>query len=181
MESHGHSSHRWDQSFDSIEALRAAGFAGFATAADLAGSRCAEVPVARGVYAIVRESALPPVFLSRSVAGHYRGRDPSMPIETLTERWVAGAIVLFIGEAGGTGVRGQLQQRIKRHVRFGGGAAIGARGGRFVWQLRDHRSLLFSWIVCGDAGEWAAELRAAFQGRYGALPFANEAGDGGES
>ena len=181
MESHVQLSHCWDQSLDSIEALRAVGFEGFATVADLGGSRCAEVPVVRGVYVIVREPALPPSFLSRSVAGHYRGRDPSVPIETLTKRWVAGAIVLFIGEAGGTGVRGQLQQRIKRHLRFGGGAAIGAQGGRFVWQLRDHRALRFGWMACDDACERAAELRAAFQGRYGAPPFANEAGDGGES
>lgn len=181
MDSHGNSSRRWDEALDSIESLRAADFTGFATVADLAGSRCAEVPVARGVYVIVRETALPPLFMERSVAGHYRGGDPSMEVETLAERWVAGAIVLFIGAAGGTGVRGQLQQRIKRHLRFGGGAAIAARGGRLVWQLRDHRALRFGWMACDDAGERAAELRAAFQRRYGAPPFANEAEDGGES
>lgn len=173
-------SHRWDGVLDSVDSLRAAGFAGFATVAGLAGSRCAEVPVARGVYVIVREPALPPLFMSRSVAGHYRGRDPSRPVDTLTGRWVAAATVLFIGEAGGTGVRGQLQQRIKRHLRFGGGAAIGAEGGSFVWQLRDHRALRFGWMVCDDPGERAAELRAAFRGRYGAAPFANEEEDTGE-
>jgi hypothetical protein len=170
---------RWGEALGSIESLRAAGFAGFATAAELAGSHGVEVPVARGVYVIAREPALPPEFMPRSVAGHYRGHDPSVPIEALTKRWVAGAIVLFIGAASGAGVRGQLQQRIKRQIRFGGGAAIGARDGRFVWQLRDHRALRFGWMACGDAGERATEIRAAFLERYGAIPFANEAEDAG--
>jgi hypothetical protein len=159
--------------FDTIEELRAIGFEGFATVSDLIGSRCAEVPVARGVYVVVRDGTAPPRFLPRSGAGHFRGQDPTVPVAELEARWIPGAILLYVGEAGGTGVRGQLQQRIKRRLRFAQGARVGAWGGRTLWQLADHRSLRFAWMPCEDPRGAEAHLLAAFQRRHGALPFAN--------
>jgi hypothetical protein len=159
--------------FDSIDALRAAGFEGFATVADLARSGCLEVPIARGVYVIVRNSVEPPRIMPSSMAGRYRNENPSVKPEVLQEKWVPGAVVLYVAAADGTGVRNQLQQRIKRSIRFGGGAAIGAARGRYVWQLADHRKLLFAWQLTEEAPVLAARLLAAFEARYGAPPFAN--------
>jgi hypothetical protein len=156
-----------------IEELRADGFTGFATAADLIGSRCAEVPVARGVYLVIRDGEAPPRFLPKSGAGHYRNQDPTVPVADLEAKWVPGAMVLYVGEAGGTGVRGQLQQRIKRHLRFAQGARIGAWGGRYLWQLADHRGLRFAWKVCEDPVAEKAHRLSVFERHTGALPFAN--------
>jgi hypothetical protein len=159
--------------FDSIESLRAVGFDGFATVAELAGSRCAEVPVARGVYLVVREPALPPKFMPSSAAGMFRGQKASVKPETLAEKWVRDAIVLYVGQAGGTGVRGQLQQRIKRYIRFGSGKSVAHWGGRYVWQLADHRRLRFAWMPSEEPAALEARMLEVFAARFGALPFAN--------
>ncbi len=157
---------------ESAEALRAAGFEGFATVADLARSGCLEVPVARGVLVVVREPADPPRFMPSSPAGRYRGMNPSVKPEVLEKRWVPGAVVLYVAAADGTGVRNQLQQRIKRSIRYGSGAAIGAEGGSALWQLADHRRLRFAWRAGEGATELAAAMLAAFEARHGAPPFA---------
>ena len=159
--------------FDSIDTLRAAGFDGFGSVNDLMGSRCAEVPVARGVYVVVREPALPPRFMPSSAAGMFRGKMATVKVEELTKKWVANAIVLYVGQAGGTGVRSQLQQRIKRYIRFGSGKSVAHWGGRFVWQLADHRKLRFAWLPEDQPAGLEARLLAAFETRYSALPFAN--------
>jgi hypothetical protein len=159
--------------FDTIEELRAAGFEGFATVSDLIGSRCAEVPVARGVYVVVRESAEAPRFLPKSVGGHYRRKDPTEAVADLEAKWVPGAIILYFGRAAGPGVRSLLQQRVKRYIRFGGGRVVSHWGGRYVWQLTDHRSLRFAWKPCDDPIAEEARLLSTFERCHGALPFAN--------
>ncbi|MEO5616900.1 MAG: hypothetical protein ABIS67_03940 [Candidatus Eisenbacteria bacterium] len=159
--------------FDSIDTLRAGGFDGFATVNDLIGSRCAEVPVTRGVYLVVREPALPPRFMPSSSAGLFRGQKASVKVEVLTGKWVADAIVLYVGQAGGTGVRSQLQQRIKRYIRFGSGKSVNHWNGRYVWQLADHRKLRFAWLAEDQPAGLEARLLEAFEARYAALPFAN--------
>ena len=160
-------------SLASIEGLQALGFEGFATVTDLARSNCLEVPVARGVYVVVREPADPPRFMPGSAAGTFRGQKPHVKVEVLEKKWVPGAIVLYVGQAGGTGVRGQLQQRIKRRIRFGSGKSVAAWGGRYVWQLADHRSHRFGWKECEDPLGWERRLLDTFKRHYGALPFAN--------
>src|SRR5262249_5066878 len=157
--------------FDSIETLRAFGFEGFATVSDLMGSRCSEVPVARGAYLVAREPALPPKLMPGSAAGHWRGQNPSVRADMLAPKWVNGAIVLYVGHAAGTGVRGQLQQRIKRMIRFGTGKAVAHWGGRYVWQLADHRKLRFAWKLTDDAAALEARPLAAFQRPYAPPPF----------
>ena len=139
-------------SLDSIEALTAAGFEGFVPVGDLARSGCMEVPVERGVYAIVREPADAPRIMPSSQAGRYRGEKPTVKPEILEKKWVPGAVVLYVAAADGTGVRNQLQQRIKRMIRYGGGANIGAAAGRYVWQLADHRKLKFAWLPAQSQG-----------------------------
>ena len=84
-----------------------------------------------------------------------------------------GAVVLYVAAADGTGVRNQLQQRIKRMIRYGGGANIGAAAGRYVWQLADHRKLKFAWLPADDPQPIAEQMLGAFEQKYRALPFAN--------
>lgn len=160
---------------DSVDGLRESGFEGFRSVSHLRQSTCLEVPVARGVYVVVRDTDAPPEFLARSVGGWYRHVDPSVAVDQLEEKWVDGALVLYVGQAPGPGVRSLLQQRVKRDIRFGQGKAIAHSGGPTLWQLRDHLALQFAWRPTpdDDPALTEAELIGAFRARYGRLPFAN--------
>ena len=160
---------------DSVAHLREYGFRGFLSVTRLAESRCAEVPVERGVYIVVRDTLMPPKFLDQSVGGRFRQMDPTVPLDVLNARWVEGAVVLYIGRARGPGVRSLLQQRIKRYIRFGQGRVVAHYGGRFIWQLRDHRVLLLAWMPTPDEDPAVVEtaLQAAFVAKHGRPPFAN--------
>lgn len=158
---------------DSVAGLRAAGFEGFVSVRDLRREDCASVPKENGVYVMVREGDAEPRFNLRGTAAFWRGQDPNVKPEVLAEKWVPGAIVVYVGRAAGTGVRGKLQQRIKRLLRFGEGKNVAHWGGRHVWQLADAYSLPVAWKVCADAAAEEAALLAAFERAHGALPFAN--------
>jgi hypothetical protein len=157
----------------SIAALKARGFEGFRAVSALHDDRCVEVPVARGVYALMRESLGAPEFLAKSVGGWYRGQDPSAT--RLEEQWVPGAQVLYFGRAAGPGVRSLLQQRVKRYLRFGHGKRVAHWGGRLVWQLADHESLLVAWLPTPehDPAAVEAQLIQVFFTHHRKLPFAN--------
>jgi hypothetical protein len=164
-------SRRWD-----VALLRETGFRGFHSVSHLQRTRCLEVPVERGVYAVARDTELPPEFMERSVAGRYRQQDPSVPVDELKANWVEGAQVLYLGRACGPWVRSLLQQRVKRYIRFGQGKAIAHWGGRFIWQLRDHVALRVAWRVATadeDPADIEASMLAGFVARHGTLPFAN--------
>lgn len=156
--------------------LQDAGFLGFRSIAHLHRTGCLEVPVEPGVYVVVRESERPPEFLAQSAAGRFRGKDPTVTVDVLKEKWVEGAQVLYIGGAPGPGVRSLLQQRVKRHIRFGMGKAIAHAGGRFIWQLRDQMALKVAWLPApgGDVAAEEANYLFFFSAYHGRLPFANE-------
>ena len=166
----------------SIAALEARGFQGFRAVGALHDGRCLEVPVVRGVYALVRESLAEPEFLATSVGGWYRGQDPSVDRARLEAEWVPGAQVLYYGRASGPGVRSLLQQRVKRYLRFGKGKRLAHWGGRLVWQLEDHEALLMAWLPTPDQDPalLEAELLREFQEQHGRLPFANLSEDRAE-
>ena len=155
--------------------LEAEGFQGFFAVGQLHAEGCEGLPNEPGVYAMIRESLAPPEFLANNVAPIYRGQDPTQPIEVLSERWVPGVQVLYLGCAPGPGVRALLRQRVKRYLRFGHGRVVGHWSGRFVWQLRDHAALRVAWKATDaeDARPTEARLLARFSERYGVFPFAN--------
>jgi hypothetical protein len=159
----------------SIAFLEREGFVGFRTVGSLHAGGCEELPNARGIYAVVRESLATPEFLPRSRAARFRDTDPTLPIETLQGLWVAGAQVLYLGRARGPGVRSLLRQRVKRFLRFGHGRHVAHWGGRAIWQLRDHSVLRIAWKVFPDDDPARSEsaYQTAFERRHGQTPFAN--------
>lgn len=161
--------------FDSVAQLREYGFQGFLSVGRLRDTRCVEIPAERGVYIVVRDTLLPPKFLEASVGGRFRQMDPSVPMDVLNAHWVDGAMVLYVGRARGPGVRALLQQRVKRYIRFGQGRVVAHYGGRFIWQLKDHRALLLAWMPTPDEDPSAVEQRllSSFMQRFVRLPFAN--------
>lgn len=63
--------------------LEARGFVGFVAFETLLASRLAEVPAGEGVYVVVRTLTGPPSFLAASTGGRHKGRDPTVPADTL--------------------------------------------------------------------------------------------------
>lgn len=126
---------RWERS-----GLEAEGFLGFIPFAKLP---TAGVPVGAGVYVIYRDSDEPPRLLERSSGGHFKRKDPTVPMAVLASTWVTGARVLNIGKAavGSSGRRG-LFKRLNEYRRFGAGEPIGHWGGRYIWQMSDSPALL---------------------------------------
>ncbi len=57
------------------------------------------VPTEPGVYVILRPTSDPPAFSDVSTAGHFKGKDPTVPTPLLRSAWVPGTAVLYIGKA----------------------------------------------------------------------------------
>ena len=140
------------------------------------GRASAGVPVGAGVYVVYRDTDEPPAFLERGRAGHYKGKDLSVPTAVAEWAWVSGARVLYIGKAalGSSGRRG-LSKRLNEYRRFGTGEPVAHRGGRYVWQLSDSSTLLVAWRATPHQDPRAVERTyiANFVGHYGKRPFAN--------
>lgn len=134
------------------------------------------MPSASGVYAVIRPLAEPVEFLSTSTAGHFKGKDPTVPVNALQSAWVDGVEVLYIGKAGaGSGGERGLRKRLDEYRRHGQGRPVGHWGGRYIWQLTDSASLLVAWLATPDEdpADVEADLIAQFTSANGKRPFAN--------
>jgi hypothetical protein len=169
-----------DGDFGSVEGLREMGFEGFVSVRDLRRDDCRGLPRENGVYILVRDRDGEPRFNLRGTAAFWRGMDPNVKLEVLAEEWVPGAKLMYVGRAAGAGVRGKIQQRVKRLLRFGEGKNVAHWGGRHVWQLADGYELLVAWKECKDAVRQQTALIRAFEARHDKLPFANLPGESGE-
>ena len=149
------------------------GFVGFRSFEQLDIKR---VPQAPGIYAVLKPEGFERLFLTKSVGGWFKNRDPSLLQAALEKEWVEDADVLYIGKAGpgSSGNRG-LRKRIQEFADFGCGKPVGHWGGRLLWQLAESQSLVIAWKEVGAAEVNSAEAayHAAFVSLYGRLPFAN--------
>ncbi|WP_157439557.1 hypothetical protein [Aeromicrobium sp. Root344] len=149
-----------------VGALQAAGFEGFVPLLTL---NLPEVPDEPGVYCVVRPDSDAVQFLEESVAGWWKDRDPSVTAQVLEEAWIEGPAVVYIGKASAS-----LRQRLRPYRRIGEGYKAAHWGGRYIWQLADHRSLLVCWRTeADDAAVVESRLIAEFRTAYGDRPFAN--------
>lgn len=154
-------------------ALNASGFEGFCSVAALRADRCAAVPKTPGVYVVRHRGSCDPGFLERGTGGHFKAKDPNVPIAFLANRWNPRSAVAYIGKAGGPASTSHLKKRLDQYICFGGGAAIGHWGGRLIWQLRDPEVLEVSWRTFPDAAALETALLALHHAEFGTLPFAN--------
>jgi hypothetical protein len=161
--------------FAKPQAIRAAGFDGFVSVKKLRETRCSDVPAVAGVYLVLRLNPGVARYMEKNQGGHFKGRDPSVSAGELASNWVADALVVYIGKAGGGASQSTLRKRLWSLMRFGAGEPVGHWGGRLLWQLEDCSDLILCWKPTGslDAGAYESELISAFARTYGARPFAN--------
>jgi hypothetical protein len=166
--------------FDSIESLAAEGFRGFYPLYEVRADPNL-VPKEKGIYLVLYPFHQQPEFLSIGTGGWFKGKNPNVDLATLKSKWIEGAVVLYIGQAGGEreGVltASTLRRRVKTCVAFGQRKKKGHRGGRYIWQIRDSNKLLVCWRVSSERSEDSRKLEAKllseFEDHYGKLPFAN--------
>jgi hypothetical protein len=126
----------------------------------------------QGIYAILRESTSPPVFLEKSTGGHFKGRNLEVSEKELGDHWVESAHMLNVGKAGGEGLKSTLRGRIRQYIRYGMGKNAPHEGGRYIWYLADNGDLLVAWKVVDNPREEEDGIAVDFAKRYGKKPFA---------
>jgi hypothetical protein len=159
---------------NNFDAALLAGFTGSVSFKDLRSGRMAEIPGdSCGVYAVVRQSDEQPEFLERGTCGDHYGAP--FPVEDLRARWVTETRILYLGKAGGPGIKEMLRDRIQKYSSFGVGKNVPHGGGRAIWQLLGSESLLVCWKETPGEVPLGVEtgLRERFGRHYGKLPFAN--------
>jgi hypothetical protein len=139
------------------------------------------LPGSKGVYFVIYPYEWPDdLFLANGTGGHFKGRDPNVPMEKLWGNWVEDADILYIGQAGGISKNGKpseatLQSRIIQLLKFGNGMNVGHRGGRYLWQHEYSQDFRVYWYECEKENPVTLEkeLIADFKRTYGKRPFAN--------
>lgn len=129
-----------------------------------------------GVYLVLRLNSEAPIFIERSAAGHFKGKDPTVSVEELQRNWVAGTPVIYVGKAGGPGEDATIQSRLRQYLAFGAGRRVGHRGGRLIWQLADAEDLVVCWRSTSTVIPREVEQRLIekFKASHsGKRPFAN--------
>jgi hypothetical protein len=157
----------------SQEALARDGFSGFLRLATLRKIGLTGVPDKPGCYVVLRQSDDPPAFLEANPAGWFRGRDPTIALAELRAAWINGCHTIYIGQSG------DIRKRWRTRLAFGQGMAVGAWGGRSIWQLADAENLTLSWRACDEGHSPRADesaLLAEFVAHFGKRPFANRRG-----
>ena len=94
------------------EGLRSNGFVGFVSWSAFSQS---DVPDHGGVYVVLHPKEVAPAFQTVSCGGHFKGRDPSVAIDVLRRKWVAGVEPIYIGKAT------SLRSRLGQYRSFGAG------------------------------------------------------------
>lgn len=149
----------------SRDELRDFGFEGWVRFAELTSIN---LPTEGGVYVVYRTTSGPPTFRATNPAGRHKRRDPTVPVERLTQRWIDDCSVVYIGKAT------SLAERLHAYRKHGLGQPAGHWGGRLVWQCDDIDSALVAWTpTLADPEAVEAELLTMFEEAYGRLPFAN--------
>ena len=158
----------------SSDNLKQSGFEGFVTIAQLKSS-LSQIPPKQGVYVIIYPSNKPVCFLEVGPGGHFKDKDPNVPISELEANWVPHTDILYIGKAGGTSLNATLQSRLTQYLKFGMGKKIGHWGGRFIWQIKDSDQLIVCWKPTErEAREVESEMIEQFKQEHdGKRPFAN--------
>jgi hypothetical protein len=84
--------------------LEKAGFFGWVEFPAISSTDC---PSSGGVYVISYGGGNPADYPERSCGGWFKGKNPTVPLEALTDNWVSDAEVVYVGKAN------QLRRRLR--------------------------------------------------------------------
>ena len=68
--------------------MKDAGFKGFIPVSQLRDGALNMIPDVSGVYMVLRVSDEAPVFLEKGSGGHFKGKEPNVPVDVLKANWV---------------------------------------------------------------------------------------------
>jgi len=160
--------------FNSTSSIKNAGFKGFISISEL--QRDSNyIPQTKGVYLVLYTTQIAPSFLDFGTGGHFKGKNPNIPIDKLKENWVEDTKVIYIGKAGGSKSRATLNSRLGQYLRFGQGNPVGHWGGRLIWQIKNSGDLVICWkpLSAKEPRDVEYELIQEFKIKYNKRPFAN--------
>ncbi|QKJ31332.1 hypothetical protein HQ865_16705 [Mucilaginibacter mali] len=154
--------------FQSIEKLKHEGFEGFKTIQELNNNHDI-IPKQKGVYFILNDKTIEPVFLETGCGGYYKQKNPNVIPEVLKKNWVKHTHTLYIGKAN------NLRRRLKLYLDFGKGRPVSHQGGRYIWQLSHSDDLIVCWKILDSEVPRSIEeeLIRSFKSQFGDRPFAN--------
>jgi hypothetical protein len=160
--------------FKDIDDIKKGGFEGFHPIKKL-GMNFQLIPNIRGVYLILNLDSQEPSYSAIGTGGHFKEKNPNVPIAILQSNWLYKTIVVYIGKAGAENSKATLRSRLGQYLKFGQGKDIGHWGGRFIWQLAAAQELVVCWrpLPESDPRTMESELINDFLTQYGRLPFAN--------
>jgi hypothetical protein len=163
--------------FNNIESLKNSGFEGFEKIGTLTNNHSL-IPKEKGVYLVLNPHYATPQFVKTGTGGHFKGKNPNVPIEELQRNWVENALVVYIGKAGGEGSRATLHTRLRQYLQFGKGNNIGHWGGRLIWQLAYADDLIICWkkLPYDDPRSEEKRLLQSFIETFHKRPLANLTG-----
>ena len=160
--------------FNSISEIEKNGFSGFKKISELwEDKKC--IPKEMGVYMVINANYNNTEFINPGVGGFFKGKDPNVLISELKLNYVSNAQVVYIGKAGGTGIKATLRSRLSQYLSFGLTKAVGHQGGRYIWQIIDCDSLMFCWKPTPkvEPVEVERNLINDFSMQFGKMPYAN--------
>lgn len=158
---------------NNINSIRKNGFTGFVTVESLWNDKSC-IPKTNGVY-LVLDTNGKPEFIDPGVGGFFKGKDPNVSVEELNDNYVPDSLAVYIGKAGGPTSMATLHSRLGQYLRFGEGKNVGHWGGRLIWQLKEHRNLVFCWKSTpdDDPREVEKSMIIDYLNQFGKKPFAN--------
>ena len=154
--------------FNNIDELKLAGFIGFKTIKELELNNSI-IPIENGVYLVLNINKKKVEFQEIGSGGFFKGIDPNVSISILEENWVDNTIVLYIGKAN------SLKKRLIQYIQFGNGRNVGHYGGRYIWQIRNCKTLVVCWKILKNDNPKSIEsdLIKEYKRIYIKRPFAN--------
>lgn len=128
--------------FNNFNKLKNNKFQGFNTIEELWNDNSI-IPNKKGVYLILNKNENIE-FLEEGVGGFFQNRNPNVSIDRLTNEFVSNSLVIYIGKAN------NLKSRLNQYLRFGKGLNSPHWGGRFIWQIQQHKELIICWKTLSD-------------------------------
>ncbi len=125
-----------------------------------------------GIYMIVLPDNFGKIgFEKQSKLKIWRGEEVSVPVETLQEKWVENAEVLYIGKC--SSKTKTAKKLVLKHIAFWNGKNVSAYGGKVIGQIQNFDNLQVWYLECDNPSQMKDRLLNAFEEQYGNLPFAN--------